>query len=131
MCTSSCYISSWYHFHFYKPGEKFQQVGIPYTPALILLLISALGECWVWNFFSVRYSSWSAKIDLCRQTTWGWANTEWLQHPERINPSSCASSQRWSQEKKEEELHHTKEDQAQEEEGMLFELLLKWCLQDT
>ncbi len=60
----------------------------------------------------LRYPSRSAEVDLCWQTVRRWPHTVWLQHPEGINPPSGAEASRWSQEAQEEELHHTKEEQA-------------------
>ena len=69
------------------------------------------------NTIYLRNPSWPATIDICWQAAGRWTYPQWLQHPEGINSSPCAATERRSKEKEEEELYHPQEDQAQEEEG--------------
>ena len=64
-----------------------------------------------------RNSSRPAEIDLCWQAIGRWSYFEWLQHPEGVHASSGVAIKRRGQEKKEEDLHHSKKDQAQESQG--------------
>jgi len=71
------------------------------------------------KFFSVqnRNSAGPAASDICWQAAGRWSYTERLQHSEGVDAAPSSASARWCQEAQEEELHNTKEEQTQEEEG--------------
>lgn len=64
-----------------------------------------------------RYSSRPTAANFCRQAVGRWPNIVRLQHPKGVYPAFSASAARGREEAQEEELHHTKENQAQTKEG--------------